>query len=205
MKFTGPKAKRCRRHGVNIYGSDKYDKILQRKPYGPGKGPRTRGKRPSEYGKQLLEKQKARDMFGLSERQFQGLYKTAAASMEQTGDQLLALLERRLDNVIYRAGFALTRLQSRQFTSHGLFSVNGVRVTSPSYRLKEGDVVEVRTKSKSSPVFSPILEAHEKYMPPSWLKVDASNLKVEVTGLPAADDFEQAIDVRQVIEYYSRR
>ena len=205
MKFTGPKAKRCRRQGTNIYGSDKYDKVLQRKPYGPGKGPRDRGKRPSEYGKQLLEKQKARDMFGLSERQFHRLYKAAAASKEQTGEQLLSLLERRLDNTLYRAGLAFTRLQARQFAAHGIFMVNGVRVTSPSYRMKEGDVIEVRSKTKSSPVFSPITEAHEKYMPPSWLKVDAGNLKVEVVGTPQADDFEQAIDVRQVIEYYSRR
>lgn len=205
MKFTGPKAKRCRKQGTNIYGSDKYDKILQRKPYGPGKGPRSRGKRPSEFGKQLLEKQKARDMFGLSERQFVRVYKAAAASREQTGDMMLRLLERRLDNTLYRAGFAFTRLQARQFACHGLFTVNGVRVTSPSYLLKEGDVIEIRTKSKSSAVFNPILEAHEKYMPPTWLKVDASNLKAEVVGTPSPDDFEQAIDVRQVIEYYSRR
>ena len=205
MKFTGPKAKRCRRQGTNIYGSDKYDKILQRKPYGPGKGPRSRGKRPSEYGKQLLEKQKARDMFGLSERQFVRVYKAAAASQEQTGDMMLRLLERRLDNAIYRSGFAFTRLQARQFAAHGLFTVNGVRVTSPSYLLKEGDVIEVRGKSKSSNVFSPIIEAHDKYMPPSWLKADPSSLKSEVVGMPSTDDFEQAIDVRQVIEYYSRR
>ena len=205
MKYTGPKAKRCRRQGTNIYGSDKYDKILQRKPYGPGKGPRTRSKRPSEYGRQLLEKQKARDMFGLSERQFIRLYKAAAASQDQTGETLLKLLERRLDNALYRAGFALTRLQARQFSAHGVFMVNGVRVTSPSYSVREGDIIEVRTKSKSSPVFSPIVEAHEKYMPPSWLKVDPASLKIEVVGLPTADDAEQAIDVRQVIEYYSRR
>ena len=205
MKYTGPKAKRCRRQGVNIYGSDKYDKILQRKPYGPGKGPRTRSKRPTEYGRQLLEKQKARDMFGLSERQFVRLYKAAVASQDQTGDTLMKLLERRLDNALYRSGFALTRLQSRQFSAHGVFTINGVRVTSPSYRLKIGDVIEVRSKSKSSPVFTPILEAHEKYMPPSWLKVDPSNLKVEVVALPVVEDAEQAIDVRQVIEYYSRR
>ncbi|MCA9370412.1 MAG: 30S ribosomal protein S4 [Candidatus Peregrinibacteria bacterium] len=205
MKFTGPKAKRCRRQGTNIYGSDKYDKILQRKPYAPGKGPRSRGKRPSEYGRQLLEKQKARDMFGLSERQFVRLYKAAAASKAQTGDMILQLLERRLDNTIYRSGFAFTRLQARQFASHGLFTVNGVRVTSPSFLLQEGDVVEIRGKSKNSNVFNPIIEAHDKYMPPSWLKVDANSLKTEVVSLPSADDFEQAIDVRQVIEYYSRR
>ena len=205
MKFTGPKAKRCRRQGTNIYGSDKYDKILQRKPYGPGKGPRSRSKRPSEYGRQLLEKQKARDMFGLSERQFSRLYKQASASMEQTGGKLLQLLETRLDNAIYRAGLALTRLQARQFVSHGLFMVNGVRVTTPSFQVKPGDVLEVRQRSKSSPVFPSILEAHEKYMPPGWLKVGSGDLKIEVASLPAADDYEQAIDVRQVIEYYSRR
>ena len=205
MKFTGPKAKRCRRQGTNIYGSDKYDKVLQRKPYAPGKGPRDRSKRPSEYGKQLLEKQKARDMFGLSERQFHRMYKAAAASQEQTGDSLLQLLERRLDNTLYRAGFAMTRLQSRQFASHGLFNVNGVRVTSPSYQLKVGDKVEVRERSKNSPVFTAIIEAHDKYMPPSWLKVDNGKIAIEVTGLPKTEDFEQAIDVRQVIEYYSRR
>ena len=205
MKYTGPKAKRCRKHGVNIYGSDKYDKILQRKPYGPGKGPRARGKRPSEYGKQLLEKQKARDMFGLSERQFQKLYMIASNTKGQTGDMLLKLLERRLDNVLYRAGFAFTRLQARQFAGHGIFKVNGIRVTAPSYTLEPGDVVEARPQTKSSPVFTPILEAHDKYMPPTWLKVDAGNLKVEVTGSPEAADYEQAIDVRQVVEYYSRR
>lgn len=205
MTATGPKAKRCRRYGTNIYGSDKYDKVLQRKPYGPGKGPRDRGKRPSEYGKQLMEKQKARDMFGINERQFQRLYKAASASQRQTGEELLSLLERRLDNVLYRAGFAFTRLQARQFATHGVFTVNGSRVTSPSYRLKEGDKIEVRSKTKSSPVFSPILEAHEKYMPPSWLKVDSGSLTIEVVGTPQPDDFEQAIDVRQVIEYYSRR
>ncbi len=205
MKYTGPKAKRCRRHGSNIYGSDKYDKVLQRKPYGPGKGPRSRGKRPSEYGKQLLEKQKARDMFGISERQFRKMYVTASASKGQTGDMLLKLLECRLDNAIYRAGFAFTRMQARQFAGHGMFTVNSVRVTTPSFILKPGDILEARTKAKSSPVFVPILEAHEKYMPPAWLKVDSGSLKAEVIGSPGTEDYEQAIDVRQVIEYYSRR
>lgn len=205
MKFTGPKAKRCRRQGTNIYGSDKYDRVLQKKPYGPGKGPRTRGGRLSEYGKQLAEKQKARDMFGLSERQFHNLYKASAAAIGQTGDVLLQNLERRLDNVIYRAGFALTRLQSRQFVSHGLFMVNGTRVTSPSYQVKEGDVISVRDRSKNSPVFGPITDAHEKYLPPSWLKVNSGSLTVEIVSLPDTESAEQAIDVRQVIEFYSRR
>lgn len=205
MKFTGPKAKRVRRQGTNIYGSDKYDKILQKKPYGPGKNPKTRQARLSEFGKQLLEKQKARDMFGLSEKQFHNLYKAAASAKGQTGENLLSRLETRLDNTIFRAGFANTRLQSRQFVGHGLFMVNGVRVTTPSFHVKPGDKITARPRAKSSPVFAPILEANEKYMPPAWLKVSSGAMEIEVTSLPAPDAFEQAIDVRQVIEFYSRR
>lgn len=205
MKYTGPKAKRCRRQGTNIYGSDKYDKVLQRKPQPPGKGPRARLGRKSEYAQQLGEKQKVRNMYGLSERQFRNLYKEAAASMGQTGDVFKQLLEQRLDNVLYRAGFALTRMQARQLASHGHFAINGQRVTIPSYRLKEGDVIELRDKSKSSPVFGPILEAHEKYMPPGWMKVDPGAMKIEVVSLPDPESAEQAVDMRQVIEFYSRK
>ncbi|MFA6510034.1 MAG: 30S ribosomal protein S4 [Candidatus Peribacteraceae bacterium] len=205
MKYTGPKAKRCRRQGMNLYGSDKYDKILQRKPYGPGKGPRdfTRGK-VSEFGQQLKEKQKARDIYGLSEKQFHRYYLIATKVSGQTGDALKQLLERRLDNLVYRAGFALTRLQSRQMVSHGHFMVDGRRVTVPSYQLRPGQVITARPRSKTSPVFVPILAAHEKYMPPNWLKVDAAGLKAEVVGLPQPEHAEQAIDVRQIIEFYSR-
>ncbi len=205
MRYTGPKAKRARRQGMNLYGSDKYDKILQRKAYGPGKGPRAsqRG-RVSEFGQQLKEKQKARDMYGLSEKQFHRYYLTATKTSGQTGNALRQLLERRLDNVIYRSGFALTRMQARQFVSHGLFLVDGQRVTIPSYQVKIGEEVMARPRSKMSPVFAPILSANEKYMPPNWLKVDSAALRVEVAGLPGPEHAEQAIDVRQIIEYYSR-
>lgn len=204
MKYTGPKAKRCRRQGSNIYGSDKYDKILQRKPYGPGKGPKTRATRPSEYCKQLKEKQKARDMYGLSERQFRILYAEATKRTGQTGEVFKQLLERRLDNVIYRAGLALTRLQARQFVGHGHFQVNGVRVSVPSYRVRPGEVIVLRERNKRSPIYSAVLDAHEKYMPPKWLKVDNAGMKVEIVSLPQPEDAEQAIDVRQVVEFYSR-
>lgn len=204
MKYTGPKAKRCRRQGSNIYGSDKYDKILQRKAYGPGKGPKTRATRPSEYAKQLKEKQKARDMYGLSERQFRFLYTHAAKTPGQTGETFKQLLERRLDNVVYRAGFALTRIQARQFVGHGHFLVDGVRVTVPSFRVRAGEVITLRERSKRSPVYGSILEAHEKYMPPKWLKVESGSMRIEVVSLPAPEDAEQAIDVRQVVEFYSR-
>lgn len=204
MKYTGPKARRVRRHGSNIYGSDKYDRILVRKPYGPGKGPRARAGRQSEYAQQLKEKQKMRDMYGLSERQFRRLYEAASAAVGQTGEKMQELLERRLDNVVYRAGFALTRLQSRQFVGHGHFTVNGRRVTVPSYLVHPGDVIAVRERSKSSPVFGPILEAHEKYAAPSWMKVDSVAMRVEVAGFPEPQHAEQGVDVRQIIELYSR-
>ncbi|MDO8648624.1 MAG: 30S ribosomal protein S4 [Candidatus Peregrinibacteria bacterium] len=204
MKYNGPKAKRVRRYGVNIYGSDKYDKILQRKPQGPGKGPRSKQGRLSEYAQQLKEKQKARDMFGLSERQFHSLYALASKVSGQTDEIFKQLLERRLDNMIYRAGFAHTRPQARQFISHGLFTVNGRRVTIPSFRVRPGEVIVVRGQRKSSPVFPPILAAHEKYNPPKWLKVDSAEMKVEVVSLPAPEDTEQSIDVRQIVEFYSR-
>ncbi len=205
MKFTGPKAKRVRRHGTNIYGSDKYDKILQKKPYGPGKNEKTRSTRPSEFGRQLLEKQKARYMFGLSEKQFHRLYQLASSMKGQTGDNFLQKLECRLDNTIYRAGFAMTRLQSRQFVGHGLFLVNGRRVTVPSFQVKPGDKISARPRAKTSPVFPPILEANDKYMAPAWLRVNAAALEIEIVSVPAPDAYEQAIDVRQVIEFYSRR
>lgn len=204
MKYTGPKAKRCRRHGMNLYGSDKYDKILQRKPQLPGKGPRDRAGRRSEYANQLIEKQKMRDIYGLSEKQFKGVYTKAAKASGQTGDIIQQLLERRLDNAIYRAGFAMTRFQSRQFASHGLFLVDGVRVTSPSYLLKEGEKINVRPKSKTSPIFASIIDAHEKYLPPSWLKVNSGSMEIEVVSLPEPDKNEQVVDIRQVIEFYSR-
>ncbi|MDD5026321.1 MAG: 30S ribosomal protein S4 [Candidatus Peribacteraceae bacterium] len=204
MKYIGPKARRCRRQGVNLYGSDKYDKILQRKPQPPGKSARDRAGRKSPYAQQLMEKQKVRDIYGLSERQFARLYHEASSIKGQTGDVFKQLLERRLDNAIYRAGFALTRFQARQFAGHGHFMVNGRRVTVPSYRLKQGDVVSVRPRSKGSPVFVTITSAHEKYLPPKWMRVDGGALKFEVAALPEPDAAEQAIDMRQVIEFYSR-
>jgi len=204
MKYTGPKAKKCRRHGMNLFGTDKYDKILQRKPYGPGKGPRAQQPKRSEFALQLLEKQKARDMYGLSESQFHRLYLAASNVSGQTGAAFTQLLERRLDNAVYRAGFAMTRMQARQFTSHGLFLVNDVRVTVPSFQVKPGDVISVRRQSKASPAFAAILAAHEKYLPPAWIVSDAVGMKMTVQSLPEPQHAEQALDIRKIVEFYSR-
>jgi len=189
---------------MNIYGSDKYDKILQRKPYPPGKGPRVRLGRPSEYAKQLKDKQRARDVYGLSEKQFYRIYKEASNMQGQTGDTMKKLLEQRLDNALYRAGFARTRMEARQIAAHGHVLINDVRVTIPSYRLRPGQVVSVRERSKKSPMFAEILEGQDKYVSPAWMKVDAHGLRFEVLAVPAAEDAEQAVDVRQVVEFYSR-
>lgn len=204
MKFTGPKAKRVRRHGVNLYGSDKYDRILQRKPYGPGRNPKTRPPRLTAYAKQLSEKQKMRDMYGVSEKQFRRTYDAASKAQEQTGETMKSLLERRLDNVIYRAGFAMTRMQARQFVGHGLFMVNGVRTTSPSLIVKPDMKIEIRAKSKGSPVFPSIVDAHSKYVAPDWMKANPSSLSIEIVEIPTAEHAEQAVDVQQIVEFYSR-
>jgi len=204
MKYNGPKARKVRRLGMNLYGSDKYDRILAKKPYGPGKNPKTRSGRDSEYAKQLKEKQKAREIYGLSEKQFRRLYAEAIKSKGRTGDTLQILLEQRLDNFIFRSGFAMTRFQSRQFAGHGMFLVDGQRVTSPSYRVKPGQVVTVRPRAKESPVFVGIREKHEKYNAPKWIKADSANLSAEVLTTPTAQDAEQAVDMRLVVEFYSR-
>ena len=205
MKNNGPKAKRCRRQGMNLYGTDKYDKILQRKPYGPGKGPRDNQGKKSEFATQLLEKQKARDMYGLSESQFRRLYLMATKVSGQTGAAFTQLLERRLDNAVFRAGFAMTRPQARQFVGHGLFMVNGKRVTVPSFQVRPGDVITIRTQTKDSPTFASILAAHEKYLPPAWLAADHSGAKITVQSLPGPEHAEQALDIRKIVEFYSRK
>lgn len=207
MRYHGPKARRVRRQGFNVYGSEKYDRILQRKPYAPGmQAASKQGKgKLSEYGKQLLEKQKVCAMYGVHDKQLRSIYAEASRQVGQTDSIMHSLLESRLDSALYRAGFAKNRLQARQFVSHGLFTVNGIRVTIPSYRIEQGDVVKVRDNRKSSPVFSSILSANEKYTAPDWIKTDASTLSFEVRALPSEEKhFEMGVDMRKVIGFYSR-
>ncbi len=207
MRYTGPKARRVRRQGVNIYSADKYDRILQKKPYAPGMqaASRTGKVKLSEYGKQLLEKQKVAYMYGVHDKRLRAIYAEASQTLGQTDAMMSTLLERRLDNALFRAGFASTRMQARQFVSHGLFTVNGVRVTIPSYQVSIGDKVVVRPQRKGSAVFPGILAAHERYTAPDWIKVDPSTISFEVTALPTEEKhFEGSIDMRKVIGFYSR-
>lgn len=204
MRYTGPKTRQCRREGINLFGSPKYQKIMGRRPGVPGVHGGKRAGKMSDYAKQLREKQKAKRMFCLSEKQFRRYFDKAARSHGVTGDVLFTLLEKRFDNALYRAGIALTRMQARQFASHGLFMINGRRVDIPSYELSAGDVIEVRPKSKSSAVFKKNLEELEAAEAPSWLKVDRKNLKIEVLSLPTTDSFEHAVDSQMIVEFYSR-
>ena len=205
MRYTGPKTRLCRREGVNLFGSPKYQRLLARNPNIPGMHGAKRQGKVTEYGKQLREKQKAKRMFGLSESQFKKYYDKADRSKEVTGGALLQLLERRLDNVLYRSGFALTRAQGRQFASHGMFRVNGKRINVPSCEVRVGDIIEIRESRKGSPIFpknkETLGEAHDV---PSWLKVDSKKLTIEVIELPSQTHFESIIEPQLIVEFYSR-
>ncbi len=204
MRYTGSKARQCRREGVNLFGSPKYQKIIGRRPGIPGMHGGKRLGKLTEYAKQLREKQKAKRMFGLSEKQFKKYFDKADRSKDVTGDKLLELLETRLDNVIFRSGFALTRMQARQFASHGLFTVNGRKVDIPSILIRKGDIVEVKASKKSSLVFTKNKEEMKDYIAPDWLKVDTGALKVEIMSLPEVKHFEQMINTQPIVEFYSR-
>src|SRR4051794_19091546 len=147
-RYTGPKVKISRRLGVNIFENEKGRKALEKRPYPPGEHGRSRRRQPSEYLLQLQEKQKAKYIYGLLERQFSNLYKEASRQKGVTGENLLRMLEQRLDNIAFRAGWASTRPQARQFVNHGMINVNGRRVDIPSYRARQGDVIALRDKSK---------------------------------------------------------
>lgn len=204
MRYTGAKARQCRREGVNLFGSPKYQKILARNPNVPGMHGGKRQGKMTEYAKQLREKQKAKRIFVLSEKQFKRYFDKADRSKAVTGERLMELLERRLDNVVYRAGFAMTRMQSRQFVSHGLLELNGRRVDVPSIEVKVGDVIEVRAKKKSSPVFVANKEELVHYEVPDWLSADAKSLKVEIVSIPEVKHFDPLINTQPIVEFYSR-
>lgn len=203
-RYTGPRARHCRRFGVNIYGSDKYDKIISKRGYPPGVHGKTKVGKKTEYAKQLIEKQKARFMFGVSEKQFLNYYKKAERSAAITGEELIRLLERRLDNVVYRSGLATTRAQARQMVSHGLLTFNGKRVTIPSIQVKSNDTIAVRMKNATSPIFETVKSGKNKNHTPQWLKITPAELKITVLGLPETEDLEKSIESHLIVEFYSK-
>ena len=201
---NSPIVKQSRREGFAL--APKAHKVMAKKSGIPGEhgGMRVRG--GSLYLTQLREKQKVRRMYGLLEKQFAKLMKEAQKSEGLTGEKLLEFLERRVDNVVFRAGFALTRRQARQLVSHGHFTLNGRRIDIPSIRLNPGDVLEVRPKSTKSEYFKNLANiiGAANVTPLSWMKVDAKKMKIEVTGLPKREEAEAGINEQLIVEYYSR-
>jgi len=204
MRYTGPKARLCRREGVNLFGSTKYQKILAKKSNIPGMHGTSRQGKMTEYAKQLREKQKAKRMFALSEKQFFKYFKKADRSKAITGEKLLEQLERRVDNVLYRSGLAMTRMQSRQFISHGIFKLNGRKIDIPSIEVKQGDVLEIKSSKKKLVVFTQNIEENENYTVPDWISVTVKDRKVEILSIPEPKHFEPLINTQPIVEFYSR-
>lgn len=196
----------CRREGTKLFlkGDRCYsDKCaVDKRPYAPGQHGQGRHK-VSEYGLQLREKQKAKRLYGVQEKQFRRYFDEAERQKGVTGDNLLRLLERRLDNVIYRLGFAASRPQARQLVLHGHFTVNGRKVDIPSYLVTPGDTIAVKNKSKDSLVFQAAKEAGKASIP-SWLECDLEQLQARVVSLPDIEDLDVPIEAHLIVELYSR-
>ncbi|BDI28767.1 30S ribosomal protein S4 [Capsulimonas corticalis] len=204
-RYLGPVGKVSRRLGVGI--SPKGERILERRPYPPGQhGRNERRKQPSEYGQQLMEKQKARFLYGLMERQFRNLFQEAERRTGVTGDNLLSLLERRLDNVVYRMGLAKSRAQARQLVNHGHITVNGRRLDIPSARVKVGDVIGVHAGSRPSAFFKTLTGSGDliRHRAPEWLAFSAIPIEATVLDIPRPEHAEPAIDPQSIVEFYSR-
>jgi small subunit ribosomal protein S4 len=206
-RYTGAVCKLCRREGTKLYlkGERCYTNkcAVDRRPYAPGQHGQRR-KKLSEYGLQLREKQKARRTYGILEKQFQNYYVEAARQKGVTGENLLRLIERRLDNVVYRLGFAASRKEARQLVRHGHFTVNGRKVNIPSYLIRIGDEIAVKDGSKDSPKFKELMELAASKTPPAWLEVDAENLRGRVLAYPNREDIDTAIEEHLIVELYSK-
>jgi small subunit ribosomal protein S4 len=199
-RYRGPKQKIARRFKEPIFGPST---ALERKPYGPGQHGRSRFTRKSEYAVQLDEKQKAKYTYGLLEKQFRNLYEKATRQEGVTGEVLMQLLESRLDNVVYRLGFARSRRQARQLTTHRHVVVNGQIVNIPSYQVKPGDVINIRPKSKNLDLVNEALQSYStnKY---KWLETDKKTKTGKFLNLPLMEEIPENINVQLIIELYSK-
>ena len=203
-RYIGPKARVSRRLGTNIFGTKGEAVALDKRPYPPGEHGRSRRRTTaSEYLLQLQEKQKARFTYGLTERQFRNLYAEASRRSGVTGENMLSYLESRLDNVVYRAGWAATRPQARQFVRHGHVSVNDRRVTIPSYRVSAGEAISVRDKSRAMTVLQWNVDVLDR-VPPVWLDVVEEGWAASVLSLPTRDQIDVPIREQLIIELYSK-
>jgi len=202
-RYTGPKGKLVRKFGENVFGNPKFDKLLSNKPYPPGQHGMGR-KKVSDYGLQLKEKQKLKIMYGLLERQFRKYFKKAERMQGVTGENLLQILESRLDNTLFRLGLAISRTQARQLVLHRHITVNGKVVNIPSYSLGKGDTVQVREKSRKLAVFHESLKkARTESMYP-WLNLDKAQLTGEFLYAPQRDEIPVNIQESMIVELYSK-
>lgn len=208
-RYTGSVCRLCRREGCKLFlkGDRCYGPkcaLSRPKPATPpGEHGQARQRKQSEYGMQLREKQKARRAYGVMETQFHRYFAKAERQRGITGENLLVLLERRLDNVVYRLGFGASRPQARQLVRHGHILVNGKKVSIPSYLVDENDVISVRERSAESEHFKALREGTSRVIP-KWLTLDAENLKATVTALPKREDIDLTIQEHLIVELYSR-
>ena len=206
-RYTGPVCRLCRREGIKLYlkGDRCYSEkcAVDKRNYPPGQKAQGR-KKVTEYGLQLREKQRARRIYGVLERQFSRYFDIAERQQGITGENLLRLLERRLDNVVYRLGFAQSRAQARQLVRHGHFTVNDKKVNIPSFLVRSGDEIAISEKSRELPLFTEIIEVAAQKTPPVWLEVDLEKMRGRVLGLPNREDIDVPIQEHLIVELYSR-
>lgn len=204
-RYTDASCRLCRRESQKMYlkGDKCFTKCtLEKRPTPPGQHGRAR--RPSEYGLQLREKQKAKRFYGVGERQFRNYFARAVRTRGVTGQTLMILLERRLDNIVYRAGFAHSRKQARQIVTHGHVEVNGRKVDIPSYLANAGDEVKIRPSHLRLEYFKSIAEGLAGHNVPAWMALDAENWKVTIVRLPERDEVDAPVDERLIVELYSK-
>ncbi|MBR5129240.1 MAG: 30S ribosomal protein S4 [Firmicutes bacterium] len=204
-RYTDANCKLCRREGQKLFlkGERCYGGkcAIERRNYAPGQHGQAR-KKMSEYGIQLREKQKAKRFYGVQETQFRNLFEKAAKKTGKTGENLMVLLETRLDNVVFRLGFAASRKEARQLVTHGHFTVNGKKADIPSMEVKVGDVIAVKEKSQSSPKFKEIKEM--SITVPAWMAVDVNKLEGKVVAMPRREDIDTPIAEHLIVELYSK-
>ena len=203
-KLNQSRGKLVRKFGENIFGNPKYDRLLNRKPYGPGQHAQNRRPKVSNYGTQLHEKQKIKFMYGLLEKQFRITFKKAEKLKGETGTNMLQLLESRLDNVVYRLGFAPTRPSARQLVNHRHFMVNDKLVNIPSYILKPGDKINVKDKSKKVDIILNSVKAIKGDLDLAWLELDKAKMKGIFKSIPEREEMNLTVNEQLVVELYSK-
>ncbi len=206
-RYTDAVCRLCRREGQKLFlkGDRCYtDKCaVARRSYAPGQHGQARSK-VSEYGTQLREKQKAKRYYGILEDQFRGYFELASKRKGQTGENLLSILESRLDNVVYRLGFAMSRAEARQLVRHGHFTVNGRKVNIPSYLVKVGETIAMKDATKGLEKMKTVIEANSFRQPPKWLDYDKNALAAKVVALPTKEDIDLPIEEHLIVELYSK-